>query len=166
MLSIPDMAVLGGLALLIFGPDQLPKVARKAGGFMREVQNTSQSFIREMERAADVSEAPKAAPPPVWEPSPPVAEVVAEPRSAGEAYVDPYASQPHSAFDPAPPQSDVPERPEIAAPAAPAAQGSLFTGPEPSLQDDISHPSGPDPVPAVISQPAQTTPQPDHTTHV
>jgi len=149
------MAVLGGLALLIFGPDQLPKVARKAGGIMRDVQNTSQSFIREMERAADLSEAPKAAPPPVWEPSPPVAEVVAEPRSAGEAYVDPYASQPHSAFDPAPPQSDVPERPEI-------AQTSLFSGPEPSLQDDISHPSEPE----VVSQPAEATPQTDHTTHV
>lgn len=53
MLSIPDMAILGAAALLFFGPEQLPKVARKAGLFMRDVQNTSQTFIREMERAAD-----------------------------------------------------------------------------------------------------------------
>jgi sec-independent protein translocase protein TatA len=56
MLSIPDMAIIGAMALIIFGPDQLPKVARKAGLFMRDVQNTSQSFIREMERAADEHE--------------------------------------------------------------------------------------------------------------
>jgi Sec-independent protein translocase protein TatA len=53
MLSIPDMMLLGGAALLFFGPEQLPKVMRKAGGLIRDVQNTSQSFIREMERAGD-----------------------------------------------------------------------------------------------------------------
>ena len=54
MLSIPDMAIIGALALIFFGPDQLPKVARKAGQVVRDVQNTSQAFLREMERAADV----------------------------------------------------------------------------------------------------------------
>jgi Sec-independent protein translocase protein TatA len=53
MFSIADMAVAGAVALLLFGPDQLPKVARRAGQLVRDVQNTSQSFIREMERAAD-----------------------------------------------------------------------------------------------------------------
>ncbi|HEV8022457.1 MAG TPA: twin-arginine translocase TatA/TatE family subunit [Candidatus Lustribacter sp.] len=53
MLSIPDMALLGAAALMFFGPEQLPKVARKVGTLVRDVQNTSQSFIREMERAAD-----------------------------------------------------------------------------------------------------------------
>lgn len=53
MFSIADMAVAGAVALLLFGPDQLPKVARRAGQIIRDVQNTSQSFIREMERAAD-----------------------------------------------------------------------------------------------------------------
>ena len=56
MFSIPDVAVISVLALLLFGPDQLPKVLRQAGRLMREVQNTSQSFIAEMERAADVNE--------------------------------------------------------------------------------------------------------------
>ena len=56
MLSIPDMAILGAFALMFFGPEQLPRVARKAGQMIREVQNTSQSFVREMERAADEAE--------------------------------------------------------------------------------------------------------------
>jgi sec-independent protein translocase protein TatA len=57
MLSAPDIAILGAVALLVFGPDQLPKVARKFGGVMRDVQNTSSQFIREMERAADEHDA-------------------------------------------------------------------------------------------------------------
>ena len=32
---------------------------RQAGRFMRDVQNTSQSFIAEMERAADTAEPPR-----------------------------------------------------------------------------------------------------------
>ncbi len=50
------MLIIGAAALLFFGPDQLPKVARRAGQVVREVQSTSQSFIREMERAADESD--------------------------------------------------------------------------------------------------------------
>ena len=58
MLSVPDIAIIGAVALLVFGPEQLPRVARKFGSVMRDVQNTSQQFIREMERAADEIEAP------------------------------------------------------------------------------------------------------------
>jgi Sec-independent protein translocase protein TatA len=53
LLSPADMLLIGAAALIFFGPDQLPKVAKRAGQVVREVQNTSQSFIREMERAAD-----------------------------------------------------------------------------------------------------------------
>jgi Sec-independent protein translocase protein TatA len=58
------MLIIGAVALIAFGPDQLPKVARKAGQVIRDVQNTSQSFIREMERAADEPEAKAWTPPP------------------------------------------------------------------------------------------------------
>ena len=64
MFSVPDILVVSILALLLFGPDRLPKLMRQAGRFMREVQNTSQSFIAEMERAADTSEPPFSPPPP------------------------------------------------------------------------------------------------------
>ena len=61
--SVPDILVVSILALLLFGPDRLPKVMRQAGRFMREVQNTSHSFIAEMERAADAHEPPPPPPP-------------------------------------------------------------------------------------------------------
>jgi sec-independent protein translocase protein TatA len=96
MLSIPDMAILGAAALLLFGPEQLPRVLRKAGQVTREIQNTSQAFIREMERAADTQDGASAAPPyethayvpPSYEPPAPdpapVGEKLAEPRDALE----------------------------------------------------------------------------------
>ncbi len=66
MFSVPDILVVSVLALLLFGPDRLPKMMRQAGRFMRDVQNTSQSFVAEMERAADMVEPPP--PPPAAEP--------------------------------------------------------------------------------------------------
>lgn len=60
--SVPDIMVVSVLALLLFGPEKLPKMMRQAGRIMREVQNTSHTFIAEMERAADVDERP--VPPP------------------------------------------------------------------------------------------------------
>ena len=82
------MGILGVGALLLFGPEQLPVIMKKAGRVMRDVQNTSQSFIREMERAADDYEAPRYEPPryepPPYEPPHSVAPTT-------EADVPPYA---------------------------------------------------------------------------
>jgi TatA/E family protein of Tat protein translocase len=77
MFSVPDILVVSVLALLLFGPDRLPGLMRQAGRFMREVQNTSHSFIAEMERAADTGEPPPnlypIEPPPAPPPEPPTA---------------------------------------------------------------------------------------------
>ncbi|MGC1381367.1 MAG: twin-arginine translocase TatA/TatE family subunit [Candidatus Baltobacteraceae bacterium] len=72
MFSVPDVLVVSILALLLFGPDRLPKMMRQAGRFMRDVQNTSHSFVAEMERAADMAEPPGSPPPavPPGEPEP------------------------------------------------------------------------------------------------
>jgi sec-independent protein translocase protein TatA len=103
MLSIPDMAILGAAALLFFGPEQLPRVARKAGSVMREIQNTSQSFIREMERAADLADATPAKPydaspyePPPYDPSPYDAAAWDETPTAPFPAVDPPAPEPET----------------------------------------------------------------------
>ncbi|MGZ3498693.1 MAG: twin-arginine translocase TatA/TatE family subunit [Vulcanimicrobiaceae bacterium] len=56
MFSLPEMGILGVLALLLFGPEKLPGIMRQVGRVTREIQATSQTFIREMERAADVNE--------------------------------------------------------------------------------------------------------------
>ena len=78
MFSVPDILVVSVLALLLFGPDRLPKMMRQAGRFMRDVQNTSQSFVAEMERAADLHDLPP--PPPKAESAPPEET---EPHQAG-----------------------------------------------------------------------------------
>lgn len=85
MFSVPDIAVIGVLALLLFGPDKLPGMMRQAGKFMRDIQNTSHSFVAEMERAADLSTPvtpePRVVEPLVTEvtPEPPPAEVEGPP---------------------------------------------------------------------------------------
>ena len=65
------MLLIGAAALLFFGPDQLPKVARRAGQVVRDVQATSASFIREMERAADEPD-----PHPPYKPDPPYDPII------------------------------------------------------------------------------------------
>ena len=93
MLSPADMLIIGAAALLFFGPDQLPKVAKRAGQVVREVQNTSQAFIREMERAADEGER---VPDHIVEPPSPAGAPVVEPpakapsTSSGQAATDSY----------------------------------------------------------------------------
>jgi len=84
------MLIIGAVALIAFGPDQLPKVARKAGQVMRDVQNSSQSFIREMERAADEPEVHPWTPPaePVHVATPYDAEPAAPIKSKGDERID------------------------------------------------------------------------------
>lgn len=108
MLSIPDMAILGAAALLLFGPEQLPRVMRKAGVVMRDIQNTSQSFIREMERAADDYEPPK--PYPAAEPLP------------DDAFANAVPSHEAVLHEPAEPEPEPPSHP-----AEPAPQGDHST---------------------------------------
>jgi sec-independent protein translocase protein TatA len=108
MLSIPDMALLGAAALMFFGPEQLPKVARKVGLLVRDVQNTSQSFIREMERAGeddhydpDISRAHLLEDPAVAGTAPMPYEPPAHDGYAAEAYAaEPYAAEPYAAGHP------------------------------------------------------------------
>lgn len=56
MLSPSDTAIVFLLALLLFGPDQLPRIARQLGEAMRHVQSTTHTFMNEMERAARVDD--------------------------------------------------------------------------------------------------------------
>ena len=159
MLSIPDMAVLGAAALLFFGPEQLPRVARKAGNVMREIQNTSASFIRELERAADVEDAKDVKPyePPYEAPYEPVPY-------DGAADAAPYDPAPYDggvpydagSFDaskyepPAPdPEAPVNARSNFKPPGA----GEKLAEPRPAL--DLQR-----------SAPAEPPPEPDHAQHL
>jgi len=108
---------------MLFGPDQLPRVARKAGNVMREIQNTSQAFIREMERAADIaeeSEGKQAADIP-YEPEPYGAsafDVTAPFEALGDAGppTAPHSNGSAASYEPAPPDPDPPAVETLAAP--------------------------------------------------
>jgi Sec-independent protein translocase protein TatA len=152
MLSIPDMAVLGAAALLFFGPEQLPRVARKAGNVMREIQNTSASFIRELERAADVEDAKDVKPyePPYEAPYEP-APYDAPPYEAAAYDTAPHDAAPYDTANYEPPAPD-PDAPGAAA-ARPAAVGEKLAEPLPAL--DLQ--------PSAAAEPP---PEPDHPPHL
>jgi sec-independent protein translocase protein TatB len=68
MLSPSDTALVFLLALLLFGPEQLPRIARQLGEAMRHMQSTTQTFMNEMERAARASDYAAKKTPPITEP--------------------------------------------------------------------------------------------------
>jgi len=149
MLSIPDMAVLGAAALLFFGPEQLPRVARKAGNVMREIQNTSASFIRELERAADVEEAKDAKP---YEPPPYEAPYEPAADDAAPYEAPPYDAVPYDTSQYEPPAPE-PDAPRAAAAPGPFVAGEKLAEPRPAL--DLQR-----------SAAAEPPPEPDHTLHL
>ena len=65
MLSPADTVLIFVVALLLFGPEQVPKIARQLGEAMRHVQNSTSAFMAEMDRAAAATESKNQ---PVWEP--------------------------------------------------------------------------------------------------
>ena len=151
MLSIPDMALLGAAALLLFGPEQLPRVARKAGSVMREIQNTSQSFIREMERAADLQDekeaADKAPPyePAAYEPVPyEAAPYEPPPYEPPPVETAPHNDAPRIGFEAVEPPAPDPDPPQMI---------EKLAEPRPAL--DLQH-----------SHPAEAAPESDHAPHL
>jgi Sec-independent protein translocase protein TatA len=149
--------MLGAAALLLFGPEQLPRVARKAGSVMRDIQNTSQSFIREMERAADLQDVAvtKAEPPP-FEPAAydPVPYDATPPEHAAEEppyEAEPFEASPQSAaaaYEPPAPDPEAPARRSVGSVAEKLAE------PRPALEV------------VEASAPAEAPPQTNHTAHL
>jgi sec-independent protein translocase protein TatA len=158
MLSIPDMAILGAAALLLFGPEQLPRVMRKTGQVMREIQNTSQAFVREMERAADTYEpADASTATSAHETTPPSDMTAWEP--TGEHDVAPGTADPAAGTaEPA-----VAEKLAEPRPAPGASSPTLVTAPDASAPEPHSVPETPT---QRVSRPAELPPQGDHPTHV
>lgn len=52
-LGVQEMVVIAILALLVFGPDRLPEVARNAGRFVARFREETGRSIEELKRAAD-----------------------------------------------------------------------------------------------------------------
>ncbi len=75
-IGLPEMAVIGAVALLVFGPKRLPELGRTLGKTLKGFQSASKEFEREINKAMadpqleDVStSAPPAAQTAVQDPS-------------------------------------------------------------------------------------------------
>ncbi|WP_115126913.1 TatA/E family twin arginine-targeting protein translocase [Synechococcus sp. GEYO] len=58
-IGLPEMAVIGAVALLVFGPKRLPEFGRTLGKTLKGFQTASKEFEREISKAmADPEELP------------------------------------------------------------------------------------------------------------
>ena len=49
--GLPEMAVIGAVALLVFGPKRLPELGRTLGKTLKGFQSASKEFEREIKKA-------------------------------------------------------------------------------------------------------------------
>lgn len=77
-IGLPEMAVIGAVALLVFGPKRLPELGRTLGKTLKGFQSASKEFEREINKAMAESEPIEQAP------LPPVAEALPHDAVAGE----------------------------------------------------------------------------------
>ena len=52
-IGLPEMAVIMGVALLIFGPKKLPEIGRSVGKAIRGIQEASNEFQNEFQKEAE-----------------------------------------------------------------------------------------------------------------
>jgi len=78
-IGLPEMAVIGAVALLVFGPKRLPELGRTLGKTLKGFQSASKEFEREINKAM-------AEPEPIDQaPLPPVSEALPHDAAAGES---------------------------------------------------------------------------------
>jgi sec-independent protein translocase protein TatB len=95
MLSPSDTAIVFLVALLLFGPEQLPRIARQLGDAMRHMQSATNSFMAEMDRAARTHEMAVTRQEPLIAPAPPAAPIESPAEtSAGDAQADADVEKP------------------------------------------------------------------------
>ena len=62
-IGLPEMAVIGAVALLVFGPKRLPEFGRTLGKTLKGFQTASKEFEREISKAmSDPEELPPSSP--------------------------------------------------------------------------------------------------------
>ncbi len=58
-IGLPEVAVIGALALLVFGPKRLPELGRTLGKTLKGFQTASSEFEREIKKAMAEPEEPE-----------------------------------------------------------------------------------------------------------
>ena len=53
-LGFPEMLVIAVIALLVFGPDRLPELARNAGKAIAKFRSEASRSVEDLKRAADI----------------------------------------------------------------------------------------------------------------
>jgi TatA/E family protein of Tat protein translocase len=84
-IGIQELAVIGVLALLIFGPDKLPELGRRLGRAMREFRRASDEFRSTVEQNLQINVDTDISPP---SPSPFEPTPTTSPADAGSSVVD------------------------------------------------------------------------------
>ena len=65
--GLPEMAAIGAVALLVFGPKRLPELGRTLGKTLKGFQSASKEFEREINKAMADPEVSEDAPKPAEE---------------------------------------------------------------------------------------------------
>tara|TARA_Y100001968_G_scaffold329688_1_gene379636 strand:+ start:1305 stop:1523 length:219 start_codon:yes stop_codon:yes gene_type:complete len=55
-IGLPEIAVIAGLALVVFGPKRLPELGRTLGKTLKGLQSASTEFEREVQKAMNENE--------------------------------------------------------------------------------------------------------------
>ena len=55
-IGLPEIAVIGALALIIFGPKRLPELGKTLGKTLKGIQSASSEFERELQNAMSAEE--------------------------------------------------------------------------------------------------------------
>src|SRR5262245_27998157 len=86
-IGLQELVVIFVLALIVFGPKNLPQLGRSLGRAMREFRKASDEFRSTIETNLQIHETdPPPPPPPLEEPSPAVAQAEALPESVLNPY--------------------------------------------------------------------------------
>ena len=130
-----ELLLVLALALIVFGPDKMPDIARQLGKAVGDLRRVTSDVTRELQRSIQedpstsgpriVRQSPTPNPPPPTEPTPAATPSMVEPTPSGEPRILPPSN---GTTAPTPP-------------AAPSTQGSWEDGPAQPTSPD----RGPDP---------------------
>src|SRR6185436_2921220 len=94
-IGLQELALIFVIALLVFGPKNLPQLGRSLGRAMREFRRASDEFRSTIETNLKINELdPIPDPTPISTPSDPVTEPVATAEALPESVLNPYETVP------------------------------------------------------------------------